>query len=70
MLFCDNLEILYTLVESGYAFAVMPDFPSVRMPGLCYLPLPDFSPLSPLERSTPVNRSIPPCGSFCLCWNR
>ena len=46
MLFCDNLESLYTLVESGYAFAVMPDFPSVRMPGLCYLPLPDFSPLS------------------------
>ncbi len=46
MLFCDNLEILYTLVESGYAFAVMPDFPSARLPGLRYIPLPELSPLS------------------------
>ena len=46
MMFCDNLEIVYTLVESGYAFAVMPDFPPARLPGLCYIPLPGFAPLS------------------------
>lgn len=46
MMFCDNLEIVYTLVESGYAFAVMPDFPTVRFPGLRYIPLSGFDPLS------------------------
>lgn len=33
MLFCDNLEIVHTLVEAGYAFAIMPDLPPARIPG-------------------------------------
>ena len=45
MMFCDNLEIVYALVGSGYAFAVMPDFPAARFPGLRYIPLSGFSPL-------------------------
>lgn len=46
MLFCDNQEVIYTLVSAGYAFAVMPDFPNNRLPGLCYIPLTEFAPLS------------------------
>lgn len=46
ILFCDSLEIVYTLVEAGYAFTVMPDLPSIRQPGLCYIPVPQFEPLS------------------------
>lgn len=46
MMFCDNLEIVYTLVESGYAFAVMPDFPAARFAKLRYIPLSGFEPLS------------------------
>lgn len=61
MMFCDNLEIVYTLVESGYAFAVMPDFPMARLPGLRYIPLPEFTPLSfgavyPNENKSPSLR--------------
>ena len=44
--FCDNLEIVYTLVEAGYAFAVLPDLPLARMPGLRYIPVSDIPPLS------------------------
>lgn len=46
MLFCDNQEVVSTLVASGYAFAIMPDFPTNRMPGLKYIPLTEFEPLS------------------------
>lgn len=46
MLFCDNLEIVYTLVEAGYGFAVMPDMVPARLPGLRYIPVPEFAPLS------------------------
>lgn len=46
MMFCDNLELVYTLVESGYAFAVMPDFPAARFSKLRYIPLSGFQPLS------------------------
>lgn len=46
MLFCDNLEIVHTLVEAGYAFAIMPDLPPTRIPGLRYIPIPAFSTIS------------------------
>ena len=46
MLFCDNLEIVYTLVEAGYAYAVMADLPGARQPGLAYIPIRELAPLS------------------------
>ncbi len=46
MLFCDSLEIACTLVESGYAFTLLPDLPGARLPGLRYIPMPQFQPLS------------------------
>ena len=46
VLFCDSQEVLFTLVETGYAFAVMADFPQLRRPGLRYLPLAEYPPLS------------------------
>lgn len=46
ILFCDNQEAVYALTEAGYAFALMPDFPQVRMPWLRYIPLADARPLS------------------------
>ena len=35
-----------TLVEAGYAFAIMPDLPPARIPGLRYIPIPAFSIIS------------------------
>ena len=35
MLFCDNQEVMFTLVEAGYAFAVTADIPGAGAPGLC-----------------------------------
>ena len=46
VLFCDSLEIVYTLVESGYAFAVLPDLPFARSEGLRYIPISGIPPLS------------------------
>ena len=46
ILFCGNQEEILTLVEAGYAFAVAADFPFARMPGLRYLPVEEFQPLS------------------------
>ena len=46
ILFCDSLEIACTLVESGYAFTLLPDMPGARLPGLRYIPMPQFQPLS------------------------
>ena len=46
VLFCDSQEVLFTLVETGYAFAVMADFPRLRRPELRYLPLAECTPLS------------------------
>lgn len=37
--FCDNLEVVYALVESGYAFTIIPDMGPARFSGLCYIPL-------------------------------
>lgn len=47
ILFCDNLEILYTLVEAGLAFAIIsgPPFRSL-FPHLRYIPMPEISPIS------------------------
>lgn len=44
--FCEGLETLYTLIESGFAFAVIADLPQLHMPGIQTIPLPEFSPLS------------------------
>ena len=46
VLFCDNQDVVGALVETGYAFAVMADFPAARREGLCYIPLPEFEPLT------------------------
>ena len=46
VLFCDSQEVMLTMVEAGYAFAVIADTPHARLPGLRYIPLPEFEPLS------------------------
>ena len=46
VLFCENQEVLLTLVAAGYAFAVMMDFPQLRSPQLRYIPLEGCEPLS------------------------
>ena len=44
--FCDGLETLYTLVETGFACAVTAALPQVSMPGIRSIPLSEFPPLS------------------------
>ena len=44
--FCDGLEPLYTLVETGFAYAVAADLPQVPLPGILSIPLREASPLS------------------------
>lgn len=46
MLFCDNQEVILTLVEAGYAFAIMMDLPNTRLPDLAYIPVKEFPLLS------------------------
>ena len=46
ILFCDHQEVLFSLVETGYAFAVTSDIPNTRIPGLTYIPMPEYPPLS------------------------
>ena len=46
MFFCDNLEVLYTLVAAGFGFAIVADCPQMRWPGIHYIPLPEFAPVS------------------------
>lgn len=46
VLFCDNQEVMFPLVQAGYAFAVIVDTPHARLPGLRYIPLPEFEPMS------------------------
>lgn len=64
LLFCDNQEVIYTLVQTGYAFAIMADFPTARLPGVRYIPLPEFDPLSfgavylPEERSPALRQML------------
>ena len=44
--FCEGLETLYTLVEAGFAFAVIADLPQVAMPGIRAIPVQEFPALS------------------------
>ena len=44
--FCDGLESLYTLVASGFAYAVIAALPQVPLPGLRTIPLPELAPVS------------------------
>ena len=70
ILFCDNLEILYTLVEAGLAFAIIsgPLFRSL-FPHLRYIPMPELSHL--LWCFLPCRENSPPCfGDFSLCWRK
>ena len=46
ILFCDHQEVLFSLVEAGYAFAVAADIPNARIPGLTYIPMPEYPMLS------------------------
>lgn len=61
--FCDNLEIILPLLQSGYAFAVLADMPHTRRPDLCYIPLPEFPPLS-LRAACQTGQSIPVLHDF------
>lgn len=57
VLFCDEQEIVSTLVEAGYAFALMADLPHTRRPGLCYIPLEQVQPLDYGAVYLPEDRS-------------
>lgn len=46
VIFCETQEALFTMVETGYAFAVMAAFPQLRRQSLRYLPLNEIPPLS------------------------
>lgn len=46
VIFCETQEALFTMVETGYAFAVMAAFPQLRRQSLRYLPLREVPPLS------------------------
>ena len=46
IVFCDNLEILYTMTASGFTFAVMTQLPGFHHPELKCIPIPSFPPLS------------------------
>ena len=45
VVFCENQEVLLTMVETGYAFALVVDIPPLRRPGLKYIPLKGCEPL-------------------------
>lgn len=45
ILFCDTQEAALTMVEAGYAITLTADLPAGRLPGLRYLPMPEFEPL-------------------------
>lgn len=57
VLFCDDQEVVAALVETGYAFAVMADFPSARLPGLRYIPIEGIQPLSYGAVCLPENKN-------------
>ena len=46
VVFCENQEVLLTMVETGYAFALAVDIPPLRRPGIKYIPLKGCAPLS------------------------
>ena len=57
VIFCENQEVLSALVQTGYAFSVLADFPQLRTPDLRYIPVEGFSPLSFGVAYLPGNRS-------------
>lgn len=63
-LFCDDMEVVYSLVRSGYAFALVPDLPGAREDGLCYIPVDDFSMLS--YGAAYLRQSLDPAGQKFL----
>ena len=46
ILFCDNLEVMFTLAQAGYAFAMTVDIPGTRTAELCWRRVSDVPPLS------------------------
>ena len=46
VIFCENQEVLFAMVEAGYAFALAVDIPPLRRPGLRYIPLTGCAPLA------------------------
>ena len=59
--FCNSLETLYTLLETGFAYAVTADLPQLTLPGIRSIPIPEFPALSygvsyRMEESNPVLR--------------
>ena len=42
LLFCDHQEVSLALAAAGYAFTLVADFPSARLPGLRYIPIPEL----------------------------
>ena len=46
VLFCDDLEVMDTLVASGYGFGLSVDFPIKRPEGVRCIPMPEFPKLS------------------------
>lgn len=57
VIFCENQEVLSTLVQTGYAFSVAADFPQLRSSDLRYIPVEGSSPLSFGVAYLPGNRS-------------
>lgn len=46
IIFCDSVDILCTMVETGFACAVLADLPQARLPGLSYIPVPEAETIS------------------------
>lgn len=46
VIFCENQEVVQTLVETGYAFTVAPDFPPLHAPSVRYIPVAGAEPIS------------------------
>lgn len=57
VMFCESQEVLFTLVETGYAFSIMADFPQLRSPSLRYIPVEGCPTLSFGVSYLPENRS-------------
>lgn len=64
IIFCDSVEILCTMADTGFACALLPDLPHARLPGLRYIPVPEAGTLSygaaylSTENSPPLRRFL------------
>ena len=64
LLFCETQEVVYTLAETGFAFALTMDFPTAHRPGLRYIPVIGAAALSwgaaclPHSRNTALRRFL------------